>query len=160
VLAGADAANYAITTVGTATADITAKSVTGSFTAADKGYDGTTAATVTGRNLTGVVGNDQVSLSGGTATFADANVGSNKTVTGTGFSLIGAAAGNYTLASSTLTTTANITAKSVTGSFTANNKVYDGNTSATIASRSLTGAITGEDVNLSGGTATFDTKNV
>ena len=56
-----------------------------------------------------MVGNDDVSLSGGTATFANADVGQGKTVTGTGFELVGAAKGNYSLASSTLTTTASIT---------------------------------------------------
>ena len=67
--------------VDTTTADITAKSVTGQFTAADKGYDGNTAATVTGRLLTGVEPGDTVSLTGGTATFDSADVGTDKTVT-------------------------------------------------------------------------------
>ena len=51
---------------------------------------------------------DVVTLTGGTATFADANVGLNKTVTGTGFTITGTDAGNYALATSTLTTTASI----------------------------------------------------
>jgi hypothetical protein len=41
----------------------------------------------------------------------------------------GTDAGNYVLDSVT-TTTANITALHITGSFTASNKVYDGNNSA------------------------------
>ncbi len=41
-LSGTDASNYNLTTVPTDTADITAKSMTGSITAADKVYDGTT----------------------------------------------------------------------------------------------------------------------
>ena len=108
-LAGDDKGNYTLESVAGTTAKITPKSITGSFTAADKLYDGTVAATITGRSLTGVVGNDDVSLSGGTATFANADVGQGKTVTGTGFGLVGAAKGNYSLASSTLTTTASIT---------------------------------------------------
>jgi hypothetical protein len=87
------------------TADITALSVTGSFTAANKVYDGTTAATIATRSLSGASGGDVVSLSGGTTTFASANVGT-WTVTGTSFTLTGAAAGNYSLASSILATTA------------------------------------------------------
>ncbi len=75
-----------------------------------------------------MVGTDDVDLDGGTATFANANVGTGKTVTGTGFTLDGAAAGNYSLASSTLTTTADITAKQLTGHFTAADKEYDGTT--------------------------------
>ena len=86
--------------------------------------------------MTGVLPADtaNVTLTGGTATFSDKNVGTGKTVTGTGFSLSGSAAGNYTLASSTLTTTANITALTVTGSFTAAGKAYDDATTATTIS--------------------------
>jgi ribosomal protein L27 len=64
------------------------------------------------------------------------------------------------LASTTLTTTADITAKALVGSFTANNKTYDGNNSATVAAYSLSGVIGSEVVAYSGGTATFDNKNV
>ena len=87
--------------------------MTGHFTADDKVYDGTTAATILTRSLTGgIVAGDTVTLTGGSATFANANVGTGKTVTGTGFSLTGADAGNYSLASSTLTTTADILRRS------------------------------------------------
>ena len=46
----------------------------------------------------------------------------------------------------------------VTGSITANNKIYDGTTAATIATRALSGALAGDDVSLSGGTASFASK--
>jgi hypothetical protein len=108
------------------------KPVTGSITALDKTYDGTTAATLATRTLSGVVGSDDVSLSRGTAAFADKNAGSGKTVTATGLSLSGADAGKYQLASTSATTTADIGAPD--RSITANNKVYDG-TTATIATR-------------------------
>src|SRR5204863_296750 len=111
------------------------------------------------RSLTGgIVSPDDVSLSGGAATFRSAERGNGKTVTGTGFSLTGTEAGNYQLASTTLTTSANITPKTLTGHFLADDKVYDGNTSASITSgsRSLTGGIVSpDDVSLSGGAATF-----
>ena len=71
------------------------KALTGSITADNKVYDGTTAAAITSRWLTGTIGSDDVGLSGGTATFADRNSGTDKTVTATGFILTGAAAGNY-----------------------------------------------------------------
>src|SRR5215208_8079418 len=139
--------------------------VTGSFTAANKVYDGTTAATIASRSLSGVAAGDDVSLSGGTATFADKNVGTGKTVTGTGFSLSGADASKYTLASSTLTTTANITAKPLTvDGVTANNKVYDGGTSATLntSGASLNGVVSGDTVSLvtSGASGSFANKSV
>ena len=56
-------------------------------------YDGTTTATLdtTVRTLTGVVGADDVSLdtTGAVGAFDDKNVGTGKTVTVTGLSLIG-----------------------------------------------------------------------
>ena len=152
-------AGFATSTSSALSQSITAKPITGNFTASSKVYDATTAATVLTRTLSGVVGADDVSLTGGTASFADKNVGSGKTVTLFGAALSGAAAGNYTL-SSVGTTTANITAKAVTGSFTANSKIYDGTNSATVSARSLTGAIGGDAVSLAGGSATFSDKNV
>jgi len=84
-------------------------SVTPHITASDKEYDGTVAATLTSRTLTGVIGTDDVGLAVATATFADKNAGNNKTVTGTGLSLTGTTAPNYVLDSPTVTTTASIT---------------------------------------------------
>ncbi len=158
-LTGTDAGNYILDSVATATANITALHITGSFTAASKVYDGGTAATVLTRSPVGVIGGDAVALYGGTAGFANKNVGTGKTVTLTGATLTGADAGNYVL-DSVNTTTANITASHVTDSFTASNKVYDGNTSATVATRSPGAVVSGDVVSLSGGTAAFGNKNV
>jgi hypothetical protein len=161
VLSGGDAGNYSLTSVGTTLADITPATVTGSFTADSKVYDGNANATMLTRTIdTGIISPDVVTLEGGTATFDNKNVGIGKTVTGAGFTLGGADAGNYQLASTTLETTANITALNITGSFTSANKVYDGNDSATILTRSLAGTVGGDDVSLSGGSATFSDKNV
>ena len=159
-LAGSDAGNYLLS-MNTATADITAKPITGSFAAENKVYDGNISATVTtgSRALTGTISGDDVSLTGGTATFANKNVGAGKTVTLAGTTLTGADAGNYSLAS-VGTAIADITAKPITGSFTAQNKIYNGNTSATVTSRSLSGTIAADNITLSGGTATFADKNV
>src|SRR6185369_634137 len=146
-LAGADAGNYTLASVATTTADITAKPITGSFTAANKVYDGTAVATVTGRSLNGVIAADAVDLSGGTAAFGTKAAGANKTVTLTGAVLVGVDKDNYSL-TSVGPATADITAKSITGSFTAANKVYDGNTSATVTGRSLIGDLAGDAVSL------------
>jgi len=159
-LSGSGSGNYELSaTTATTTADITPKLVTGSFTASNKVYDGTTSATILSRSLTGVVGSDDVSLSGGTAAFATRTVGSNKTVNGSGFSLTGTAAGNYAVGSSNLTSAADITPKTVTLSFSAADKVYDGNTSATVLA-TVNGAVAGDSVSATGGSASFDTKNV
>jgi hypothetical protein len=144
----------------TTTADITAKAVTGAFTASNKQYDGTTAASIISRSITGgVVGTETVTLTGGTATFGTKDVGIGKTVTGTGFTLGGGDASNYTLGS-VPTATADITAKSLSGSFTTANKEYDGNRNATVASKSLPGVISGEAVTLNVSNPLFDTKDV
>ena len=140
-------ANYSLasSTLST-TADITELAVTGHFTAADKVYDGNVGATINGRSVSGEVAGDDVVLTGGSATFGSKNVGQDKQVTGTGFVLSGADAANYSLASSTLSTTADITELAVTGHFTAADKVYDGNVGATINGRSVSGEVAGDDV--------------
>lgn len=71
--------------------------MTGSFTVDDKDYDGGTSATINTRTPAGVIGGDDVQITGGTAAFDDANVGVGIGVTGSGFTLSGSDAGNYTL---------------------------------------------------------------
>uniref|UniRef100_Q01ZI3 Uncharacterized protein n=1 Tax=Solibacter usitatus (strain Ellin6076) TaxID=234267 RepID=Q01ZI3_SOLUE len=100
--------NYAVTFATIATGVITPRSLIASITANNKQYDGTIAATIATRTLTGAVPLDTVSLTSGLATFADKNVGAPKTVTAVGLSLSGTDSINYTV-NSTATTTANIT---------------------------------------------------
>ncbi|MDX1407960.1 MAG: YDG domain-containing protein, partial [Saprospiraceae bacterium] len=160
--------NYTVTFATNTTGVITAKELTVSgITANNKVYDGNTSATLnTGSAaLNGVLGGDTVSLNTGSAvgTFDDPNVGTGKTVTVSGLTLSGADAGNYSLTQPT--TTADITAKELTVSgITANNKVYDGNTSATFntGSAALVGVLGGDTVSLNTGSAvgTFDDPNV
>jgi hypothetical protein len=120
-------ANYTLSEQPSLTADITAKELTGSFTANNKAFDNSTVATVATRAVSGAIEGDTVNHTGGTATFADADVGNGKTVTLESATLTGADAGNYTL-TSVSTTTANITqgAASITfGSLPAGKKVGD-----------------------------------
>src|SRR5204863_26736 len=153
-LSGAAAGNYTLaSTTATTTANITAVALTPTVTAANKIYNGTTAAISTCA-LAGIVGSDAVSCAG-TATFDTALVGTGKPVTVSGIVLSGGAAGNYTLASTTATTTANITAVALTPTVTAANKTYDGTTAA-ITTCALIGVV-GSDVVTCAGTATFDT---
>ena len=98
-----------------------------------------------------MVGTEDVTLAGGTATFDTKDVGTDKTVTGTELRAGRRRQGNYSLQSSTLTTEASVTAKALTGHFTAADKVYDGNRDATITGRTLTGVVGTEDVTLAGG---------
>ncbi len=144
---------------GSAAATITPRTITGAFTANNKVYDRTTAATVDGRSLNGVLSGDAVELAGGSTSFGDKNVGTGKTVTGTGFSLSGAQAGNYSLAATTLTTTATITKKAATISATIDDKAYDGTTAASILTRPVSDVVSGDDVAAAGGTAAFVSKD-
>ena len=232
------ASNYNITYVAGSLV-VTPASVTGSFTAANKPYDGTTTATVTGTSLASITG-DNVSLTDTGATFASANAGT-QTVTLNGAGLTGTDAGNYslvtpitttaTIAQASLPVTGNpatmvyggviptfttstlpsgvtettsivdpvystsgnlavgtynldtvlggtglsnysptvadgqltVTPASVTGSFTAANKPYDGMTTATVTSTSLTGVLgtspNADNVQLAHTGATFASAN-
>src|SRR5207247_1248375 len=131
--------------------------VTGSITASNKTYDGTTAATIATRSLSGVLGSDAVSLSGGTATFASKTVGTAKTVTATGLSLSGADLANYQLASTTATTTADITARALVVSVTGVNKAYDGTSTATVTLSD--NRVAGDTLSTSYTSASFANKN-
>lgn len=130
----------------------------------NKVYDGNTSASLSGVGsevLVGVVGSDFVYLPATgmpSATFLNKNIGTGKSLTVTGYNLVGTHAGNYTLTIPTLT--ANITpfALTVSGS-TANNKVYDGTNSATISGGTLSGVISPDVVTLNGG-GTFANANV
>jgi filamentous hemagglutinin family protein len=167
-LSGTDAANYSLTgSTASATANITKatiSAVTG-ITAANKTYDGTTAATLnTGAaGFTGKISGDTLTLSGGTGIFADKNAGNGKAVFITGLTLGGADAGNYALASSPTSTTADIAKAAITEitGLTAANKTYDGTTSATLntGTAGFTGKISGDTLTISGGTGTFADKN-
>jgi hypothetical protein len=157
-LSGADSANYTFNTTASTTANITAATVTALFTADNKIYDGTTAATIATRSLTGVFGTDAISLSGGTATFASKTGVTTKTVTATGLSLSGIDAANYQLASTTATTTADITARALLVSATGVNKSYDGLSTATVTLSD--NRVAGDTLSRSYTSASFSDKNV
>lgn len=153
---GADASNYALgANTGTGFANITAKAVTvtGTFVAANKQYDGNTTAVITTNSLviSGVLGGEVATLNAA-AEFADKNVGTGKVVNLSASStLSGADAGNYSISlTGAPTSTANITSKGVTlaGTFTAEDKEYDGTVNATVATNSITitGAIEGDNL--------------
>lgn len=91
---------------------ITKAYVEGTITVSNKEYDGNTSASVTGHNLTGVASGDDVSLTGGTASFNNADVGTDKFVFLAGPSLAGADADNYQIAGDySFNTKADITPK-------------------------------------------------
>jgi N-acetylneuraminic acid mutarotase len=116
-------ANYTANS-GTVSQTVNVATVIPSVTVSNKVYDGCTTATIATRILSGVVGSDDVTLSGGTASFADAGVGTAKTVTATGLALSGAAAGNYQLSSTWATATADVIPEAITVTADAKSKAY------------------------------------
>ncbi|MCL6699501.1 YDG domain-containing protein [Sphingomonas sp. NSE70-1] len=124
---------------------VTPKALTGTVSANDKTYDGTTSATGS-VSLSGVLSGDDVTASALLA-FADRNAGSDKSVTISGGSLSGSDAGNYSL-SLPASTLASIFQKALTGTVTANDKTYDGTAAAT-GSVSLSGVVGGDNVTAS-----------
>jgi len=132
-------ANWNAATPVSRTFQVLPKDLVPAITIANKTYDGDAAATITGRSVSGKVGSDDVSLSGGTAAFTDFTVGSGRTAIGSGFTLTGAQAANYALNPTTATNTANITPATVTiaSGLAANDKTYDTTTVATLSSNSV-----------------------
>ena len=98
-ISGTDSGNYTLTQP-TLSGDITAKELTiAGITGDNKVYDGTTDATASGTPvLSGLVSDDDVVL-GGTPvfTFASAELGTDISITTTGFIITGSDNGNYTL---------------------------------------------------------------
>ncbi len=159
-LGGADAGNYSVAPTATALADITVVLLTATFTADDKPYDGNTDAVVHTCVVSGVVGPEIVTCTAASpGTFDDENVGIGKTVTAN-ITLGGADAGNYTVAPAA-TALADITAAPLTATFTADDKVYDGNTDAVVHTCVLTGIVGSDDVTCTAASpGTFDNENV
>jgi len=159
-ITGTKAANYSLTQP-TLSGTIAQKELTVvNAVVTTKTYDGNTTAAITGATLSGIVGSDEVVLGNKTSgTFASALAGTHSVAT-TPMTISGAMVANYSLTQPTLSGI--ITQKSITGNFTAANKVYDGNNVATILTQTLNGIVSGDEsnVSLTGGSATFNNKNV
>jgi filamentous hemagglutinin family protein len=126
---GADAANYLWNATASTTASISKASLVISAVAANKAYDGTTAAsTVLSDNR---ISGDSLVLSS-TSNFSDKNAGAGKTVNVSGITVTGADAANYNFNTSA-TTTATISKAILAITAHATDKVYDGNSNAAIS---------------------------
>lgn len=125
--------------------EITAKSLTTTIAANTKTYDGSTTSTGTA-SLSGIVGNDDVSLSGGSYAFDSADVGT-KTVTFSGYALTGPKADNYVCGNSTAAASAAISAKPLTISGSSvTSKTYDKNDAAAIVCGTVAGIVGDDEV--------------
>ena len=152
-LVGTDARNYTLTQPAGLAASITpfALVLTG-VVAADKTYDTTTVATLSGTPTLTPFSGDLVSFTGGsTGTFADKNVGLDKPVTLTAAALTGRDAGNYRLIAPAGGFTADITARVLTPTgITAVPRGATSSTTVTLdtAAASLAGVLSGDTVAL------------
>ncbi|MBN2727727.1 MAG: T9SS type A sorting domain-containing protein [Bacteroidales bacterium] len=152
VFTPADPATYT-SIPGTVSVVVNTKELTVSgAVASDKVYDGTTDAVISGATLVGVVGTDNVSLSGNTTgVFAQSDTGTAIPVS-TSMILTGSDISNYYLTQPVLA--ANITAKelTVTG-VVPSDKVYDGTTDAVLTGSTLQGVVGTDDVVLANASA-------
>lgn len=150
------AAVYGYTVNGNASAAIGAITpatlTTSGAVAQDKIYDATTAATIIGETLVGVLGSDIVTVSGD-GIFADANAGVEKPVTGA-LTLSGTDAGNYILTQPT-GLYANINPAALT--ITADDKTkYEGDPNPALTA-TYSGFVAGENQSVLGGTLVLTT---
>ena len=129
--------------------------------AVSKVYDSAPSAALSGTPQYTPLAGDQVSVSSGTARFADKSVGSAKPVALAGFALSGGAdAGNYKLVLPT-NLRADITpARLSVNGLTVNDKTYDATSAVTFSSAGSVVALAADTVTLSTGTARFSDKNV
>ena len=128
--------NYALTQPASVTANITAKEVTiTGVTAPPREYDKTNLDVSVGGSVTvnGAISGDNVTVNmvNAKGTMADANVGTDKSVTVTGCALDGADAGNYKLKEQPTGVTVNITPATYMGTTTASGSAKYG-TSGTV----------------------------
>jgi filamentous hemagglutinin family protein len=161
-LSGADAGNYNLVQPSGLRADIAkADLLLGGLAVADKVYDGTTVATLTGSAGVQAIGGDDVSVSGtGSAVFADKNAGVGKAVNVSGYTLAGLDAANYNLVQVGGLSASIARADLAIAGVTANNKTYDGTTAATLSGSASVTAIGADAVTVSGtGTGSFADKN-
>ncbi|KAB1158224.1 YDG domain-containing protein, partial [Flavobacterium luteum] len=161
--------NYSISYTPMNLGTINAKSLTASIAATviSKSYDGNTSATLTSANynLVGIVGSENVTISNTSGMYDTKNFGTGKTVTVTGLTLGGLAAGNYSISNpaSINGNVGTITKVNLIPSLTGIvSKPYDGNTSATLTSGNyiLGGLVPLENVIVTNTSGSYDNKNV
>ncbi|WP_421446366.1 YDG domain-containing protein, partial [Agrobacterium tumefaciens] len=156
------ASNYTLAAPAALTADITPRALTVSGTiAADRSYDGTRNATLSGGTLNGLIGQETLGLTGQTGTFSDKNAGTAKAVAVSGSTLVDGTglASNYTVANAT-GLTASITPKALTvNGMTAADKTFDGSSLATLTGGALRGLVDGETLTFAGQQGAFADAN-
>jgi len=154
---GLDAENYAANVEAATTADITAKDLLIDIAADSKTYDGTAVATTLASVTSGLIDEDDITVSSSNGLFDDKNVGTDKAVTAD-ISTSGLDAGNYA-ANAEAVTAADITAKDLVIDIAADSKIYDGTATATTLASVTSGLVDGDAVTVSSSNGLFDDKN-
>jgi hypothetical protein len=164
-LTGAAAGNYSIDSDFerfTGSAAITPRPLTMSnVVVADKVYDGSNTASISGWTLSGLVPNEQVNTGAVSGVFSSPGVGNGKPVQ-TSFSLLpGLDGANYMAASPAGSGTASITPRPLAlASVTVADKVYDGGVAATVTQWTLSNVVPGDQVQVAAGTGQFSSAGV
>ena len=156
------ASNYRLAGGGaiSTTADITPRPLTvAGVLAADKVYDGTRAAELSGGTLGNLVSGQTLGLTLSDGQFDTANAGVDKPVTGIATLSDGSGqASNYTIPGSAVSATASISPRPlVLSAVVAADKVYDGTRAATFPDFSLANLVAGETLGLTVSNGLFDT---
>ena len=171
---GADAGNYTITDQASTTATITAATLTPTITNVgySQVYDGDTTADITPTwSFSGLVSGDSAAtLTYTSKAYDDAHVAGASAITLSGLSIASitgsnsSAASDYTLASSSASVNATITAATLTPTITnvGYSQVYDGDTTADITPTwSFSGFVSGDtDATLSASSKAYNDKDV
>ena len=159
---GLTSGNYDITfTKGTLTVEQKNVTIQGVSVETSKVYDGTTLAVITDKGqLSHNFDGENLTFHVGTAAYGDKNVGEDKTVTFTGFSLEGSAAKNYRLTGQPVAVTASVTPMPIALTVTVKDKVYDGKLTAELGTVTHSGFVAGDNVQLVvNGTPSFSSKD-
>jgi len=161
-LIGDKAHNYILTSqpnVYTASIVPAPVTITG-ISASNKVYDANIMANISGGTLNGIMAGDNVSITSGTGSFANKNIGTDKSITTTGYSLSGSDAVNYVLTAQPNGLKADIIAAPISISgVTAASKIYDATTVASLSGGSLVGVQGSDNVSIAAGIGSFADKN-
>ena len=146
-LGGAEASDYTIVEPTGLSGTITpAMLMVSGTTVGSKAYNGTTAASLTGGSLVGVIGDDTVTLTQG-GDFASRNAGTGIAVTAVD-GLGGADASDYTIVEPSGLSGTIVPATLMVSGTTVGSKVYNGTAAAPLAGGTLVGVVSGDTVTL------------
>ena len=169
-LSGGDAANYNLTNITTARANVTPFQVAiGGLSGATRVYDATSVITLNGTATVAALSTDQLTISGVspvTGTLNNKNVGQSKsiTVSPTALTLGGTDSANYAIDQGLTTATGTVTPLQVIlGGLNGNSRVYDGTTLIGVSGAAQsTNTFTGDNLTIVGvvNAGNLATKNV